>query len=204
MTPTKPGRLHLKLHVMSDTYISSNYEMNMTMDVHPRIRPFGADPAEEDAKSWKTKTTLRGFNSSTGIKFSAEEISEVSALHKEFKSIQEEERKLALEGKDKPPELVARRAFVDSRIQKWKSRRAAKEDDNKTALEEGNTEAEDCSESFESKRERWEKAWARRFAIRKWPLKGLDAMIPDTLMDLPPSPYDTNRNKNPVHVETGG
>jgi hypothetical protein len=71
-------------------------------------------------------------------------------------------------------------------------------------LEEGNTEAEDCSESFESKRERWEKAWARRFAIRKWPLKGLDAMIPDTLMDLPPSPYDTNRNKNPVHVETGG
>ena len=116
-------------------------------------------------------------------------------LHIQLKKIEQEERRLVLEGKDKPPELVAARKLVLSEIDKWKRRsRSAKGGEEKPVQENQEGMAVKDVESREKQRE---KAWSRQFAIKRWQLKGLEALIPDNLEDARWIPGTLSKDEDP-------
>jgi hypothetical protein len=178
---------------MSETYPSSDFEINMTLDVFPRVRKF---VEMEDPEGWKSKQiSLKGFNKSTDLNFSPKEVAEIKELHIQLKKIEQEERRLVLEGKDKPPELVAARKLVISEIDKWKRRnRSAKGGEVKSVQKDQDGAAAKDAESREKQRE---KVWYRQFAIKRWQLKGLEALIPDNLEDARWIPGTLSKDEDP-------
>ena len=191
ITPSQPGRLYLKLHIMSELYTGTDFSQNFTLDVHERIRKFVKFTDGEPTRS-RTGTTLKDFNASTKMSLSRTGVSQMAQLYRELKAVEKEEQRLTLAGKEKPAELVARREFLDRERQKWKNEKQAGketcESQKKTAEEEkvagesageeGKKEEVGGAESMENRKE---KAFSRRIAIKRWGLTGLEALIPDTL-----------------------
>lgn len=172
---------------MSELYTvnSTDFTQNFALDVHERIRKFVKFNDGDPVTNGKG-TTLKEFNTSIKMSFSRDGVSAIAQLYRELKTIENEEKRLALEGKERPPELVARREFVDREKMKLKKKKQADEEKYKSVKkaageEEGKKEE---VEEAESKESRYEKVLSRRLAIKRKGLIGLQILCPDT-MDSP-------------------
>lgn len=169
---------------MSELYTvnGTDFTQNYTLDVYERIRKF-VKFNDGDPVTNRKGTSLKEFNSSIEMSFSRDGVSAISQLYTEMKTIENEEKRLALAGKERPAELVARRDFVDRERKKLKKEKQADEENYESEKrpageEEGKKEEVDKAESTES---RYEEVLSRRLAIKRKGLIGLQILCPDTL-----------------------